>query len=707
MKPSLQIGSATVFDTDNRPQVGKFAHVPIRLTLLGKMRALDATGRDITPRSRKTRALLAILALERGAPVSRVRLTSLLWSKRDLEQARGSLRQCVHELQERLQGCPPDLLVAERAYLSLRMDGFVVDVPDPDRNVAGPDQVFATAEDAGLLLEDMAGLDDAFSLWLDAQRRTLADQDIAVAETVLATTSPANPELVAANAGRLLRMAPTHEAACRALISARASLGEHAEAGRVFARYAAGLMRARQGPPSPEMRSLAEATREAAAVEPVPASARLDDASNAIRLGVMPFRPIGLAGEDASEIALCVGLAEEITTALARFRGISLIASSSLSALATSRSHEAQSGWAWLRQELHLHFLLDGTVQRSGARMRVNVRLLDLRTADPQASGFTGDVVWFRRFERPAIDLLALQDEIAAETVAQVDPALMLRAGRPPNRAGMSPASQTATATAHELLLRAIPALHRMEETSFRAAGAMLARAVAIGPDFAAGHAWYAYWQMFLVGQGWTAEPGGAMEHARELADRAVSLDPTDARALSIAGHVRAFNRHSIDEALALHERAIDLNPNLPLAWALAGLGLCYAGQHELAVRRIEQARKLSPFDPHGFFFDAALSMPLLLLGRNAEALEASRRAAAMNPTLSTSYKGYLAALGQLSHGKNRTAFLTDIAAVHHHLARLEPNFTLATARARSPLRREQDRDIYIEGLRKGGLRES
>ena len=209
------------------------------------------------------------------------------------------------------------------------------------------------------------------------------------------------------------------------------------------------------------------------------------------------------------------------------------------------------------------------------------------------------------------------------------------------------------------------------------------------------------------MGQGWAADPGVAMERARELADRAVSLDPTDARGLAIAGHVRAFNRHSIDEALALHERAIDLNPNLPLAWTLAGLAFCYAGQHELAVRRIEQARKLSPFDPHGSFHDAALSVPLLLLGRNAEALEASRRAATMNPTLSTSYKGYLAALGQLSQGKNGAAFLTDLAAVHCHLSRLEPNFTLATARARSPLRREQDVNLYIEGLRKAGLRDS
>ena len=601
------IGRPTLLDLDPHRVASELGGAPIRLKLLGKMRAFDAGGRDIMPRNRKTCAVLAILALERGAAVSRVRLTSLLWSRRDAEQARGSLRQSVHELQERLQGCPPNLFVAERAYLSLRVSGFVMDVPSRGDE--------ATVEGAGLLLEDLAGLDDAFSAWLEERRQQLAVQATMAAEAALAVPSQDHPELAVANAERLLRIAPTHERAFRALMSARAAMGDYAAAGHAFERCAAALGRARLGPPSKQTRLLAASIRAMASprrADP-PTVADLptgpDHATDSIRLGVMPFRPLGLAGENAGEVALGAGLAEEITTALARFRGIFLIASSSLSALSTSLAPQAQAGWAWLRRDLRLDFLLDGTVRRVGERVRVTVRLLDLRASEPGAPEHGGEVVWSHRFDRPAIDLLALQDEIAAETVAQVDPALMLRAARP--RASLvaapfPPASQVANA--HELLLRAIPALYRIEEASFRAAGGMLAQAVARGPDYAAAHAWYAYWQVFLVGQDWAAEPKAAMEHARHLADRAVSLDPTDARGLAIAGHVRAFNRHSIDEALALHERAIDLNPNLPLAWALAGLGLCYAGRHELAARRIEQARKLSPFDPHGFFFDTARS---------------------------------------------------------------------------------------------------
>ena len=74
----------------------------LRLSLFGQMRAVGASGRSVLPRSRKTRAVLAILALASPKPVLRSKLTGLLWSQRAKEQARGSLRQSVHELQRAL-----------------------------------------------------------------------------------------------------------------------------------------------------------------------------------------------------------------------------------------------------------------------------------------------------------------------------------------------------------------------------------------------------------------------------------------------------------------------------------------------------------------------------------------------------------------------------------------------------------------------------
>ena len=95
---------------------------------------------------------------------------------------------------------------------------------------------------------------------------------------------------------------------------------------------------------------------------------------------------------------------------------------------------------------------------------------------------------------------------------------------------------------------------------------------ILLKPDYAAAHAWYAYWHAFLVGQDWAENPHEIMARSGELAERAIVLDPFDARALTIAGHVRAFLHHSLREAAALHDRALELNPNLAMAWALSAI---------------------------------------------------------------------------------------------------------------------------------------
>jgi tetratricopeptide (TPR) repeat protein len=189
------------------------------------------------------------------------------------------------------------------------------------------------------------------------------------------------------------------------------------------------------------------------------------------------------------------------------------------------------------------------------------------------------------------------------------------------------------------------------------------------------------------------------MLRAGELAGRAIALDPSDARGLTIAGHVRAFLHHRVDEAMALHERALSLNPNLPLAWALSGIAHTYAGLHDEAIRRIRRARDLSPLDPHSFFFDMALMMPHFLRGDYQVVAELGYQALDLNPALTSTYKGLLAALGHLG----RTGEAAGLAA---RLLRLEPAFRIADTVARTPLARAEDAARYAEGLRRAGLPE-
>jgi DNA-binding SARP family transcriptional activator/TolB-like protein len=639
----------------------------LTLRLLGRMRATDRDGNSVLPRGRKARAMLAVLALT-GTPMLRDTLMQMLWSQRDQEQARASFRQTLHELQSALTPAG-DVLPTTRGVVALQPSGIWCDALAILRGA--PEALGLIG--GGVLGEDLSGLDPALDRWLERQRDRIERACVQLAEAAL--DDQPDPQSSAAAAERLLALQPTHEAGCRTLMRAMLDLGRPSDALAAYDRCAAALSDRAGLAPSAETKALREQVLTPAvaipAILPVPAP---QPRGSGVRLGVMPFRSL-----DDGGASLSIGLAEEITTALARFRWMFLIASPSVAAIA----HEPRSGSArW--EALNLDFLLDGTVQRGLGRVRVNARLLDLRAGE--------ELVWSRRFDRDGDDLLALQDEIAAETVAQVDPELLLREGQRSRR------QQPSSITAYDLLLRAIPALYRIEEAPFLEAGLALRQAVELDPSYGAAQAWWAFWHVFLVGQGWAADPVAAMTRAGTLAERAVALDPADARALTIAGHVQAFLHHRIPEARVLHERALSLNPNLPLAWGFAGLAQSYAGEHEDAIRMIGQALRLSPFDPHGFFFQTALMMPLLLTGQHELVVQQARRATALNPFLSSTYKGLLSALGHLGREE-------EARTIRLRLLALEPGFDCEQAAARSPLLRAADIATYVEGLRLGGLR--
>jgi TolB-like protein len=395
------------------------------------------------------------------------------------------------------------------------------------------------------------------------------------------------------------------------------------------------------------------------------------------RVGVMPLQ---LIGTSEAEAHLGTGLAEEITSALARFRWMFLVSSSSLLRFVTQTRDENA-----IRRAFDIHFLLDGTIQRIGMRLRIAMRLLDLRAGN--------QVVWSRRFDRDADDLLTLQDEIAAEAVAQIDPELLLIESQ---RVAARP---LADSTAYDLVLRALALIDRLERPLFVQAGELLRQAIGLEPDFAAAHAWSAYWYMFLVGQGWAKDPALGMSEAGRLAERAITLDPQDAKALTIAGHVRAFLDRRLREAIALHERALSLNPNLAMAWNLSGVAFAYMGDHDEAMRRLNRYKKLSPLDPRAFFYDTAFIIVALLRRDYAEAASVGRSVSEMNPAFSAACKPYLAALGHFG-------LVEEAETVRRRLLAIEPEFTVRRFLQATPFERAEDREHYAEGLRKAGVAE-
>lgn len=710
---------------DRFPAVGGDP-VLVRLRLIGQMEAWTLTSESILPTGRKTRALLAVLALSAPRPVLRGKLAELLWSRRPEEQARASLRQEIHRLLEALNPVGNQILSINRDHLALRPGAVWVDVEEVLR--ASPTKPAALSLLDGELLEDLDGVDPSFDTWLAGERERVRDRARQLAETLLREKT--DPETVIPAAQQLLGIDRTHEGAWRALMRAYAGRGERGMAIQAFERCRTVLAEQLDATPSEEtmrllgeIRSSAPAARAAAppaasppaAAPPAPArpeirphtraelrleprspersDARTDSRTDArtdprqegrpgaprggARVGVLPLQ---LVGTTEAEAHLSTGLADEITSALARFRWMFLVSSSSLARYATQTRDEMA-----IRRAFSIDFLLDGTIQRVGERLRVALRLLDLRAGN--------QVVWSRRFDREIHDLLTMQDEIAAEVVAQIDPEILLiEAQRVASRPSHDP-------SAYDLVLRAIPLISRLDKPLFLEAGDLLRQAVALEPDYAAAHAWYAYWHIFLHGQHWTDNPEESMAEAGRLAERAITLDPQDARALTIAGHVRAFLHRRLREALALHERALMLNPNLGMAWVLSGVTYAYLGDLDEAARRVERYKLLSPFDPHAYFFDTARIIVALLKRDYVAATEIGREVSQMNPAFEGACKPYLAALGHLGQ-------IQEAEAVRERLLSIEPEFSIESFIASSAFERAEDREHYVLGLRLAGVAE-
>jgi DNA-binding SARP family transcriptional activator len=672
---------------------GSDGSVVVRLRLIGQMEAWSLTSENVLPQGRKTRALLAAVALSAPRPALRGRLAELLWSRRPEEQARASLRQEIHRLLEALAPAGGgEILAVTRDHLSLRPGATWVDVAEVMRATVEQPASLSLLE--GELLEDLDGIAPTFDTWLAAERERVRDKARSVAEALL--RSQVEPEAAIPVAQRLLSIDRAHEGAWRALMRAHAARGERGMAIQAYDRCRAVLVDLLDAAPSAETQKLlaeirgpsgsrmrsrppaslsAEKLDETAPTQEPKAS--LTPTRGGAHVGVLPLQ---LVGTSEAESHLATGLAEEITTALSRFRWMFVVSSTSLARFALDTRDEIA-----IRQVFGIDFLLDGTVQRDRSRLRITLRLLDLRAGN--------QVVWARRFDRQAHDLLSLQDEIAAEVVAQIDPAILLiESHRTAARPFVDP-------TAYDLVLRALPLIGRLERGPFMQAGDYLKHAIELEPDYAAAHAWYAYWNAFLVGQGWADDARAVMEHAGQLAERAIVLDPFDARALTIAGHVRAYLHRRLREALALHERALSLNPNLAMAWALSAVAYAYIGDPEEAERRNNRYKKLSPLDPHAFFYDTFF-IHIHLLKRDFESAVAfGRTVSEMNPSFSASYKFYLVALGH-------TGRTQEAAVVRQRLLLLEPDFTVERFMATTPLEREGDRALYAEGLRLAGVPE-
>ena len=269
-------GLITLGPETPRPKAAAERLARLRLLLLGPMTARDGRGRGRAAARPKDPGRACCSRPGLPATGLREELTGLFWSGRGRAQARASLRQCVHELQDMLLPIGEDVLRTDRTHLVLSNEGLWVDV-----------HAMATGGSAsellrGTLLQDLVGLDPAFDRWLATERRKVATLARSSADQVLVGT--AGPEAAIAAASRLVALDPGDEETWRILISLHMAQGDQELAELAYNRCGAALAACTGVAPSNETRALLEVSDGLPAAAAGPATAPASPPAASIRV---------------------------------------------------------------------------------------------------------------------------------------------------------------------------------------------------------------------------------------------------------------------------------------------------------------------------------------------------------------------------------------------------------------------------------------
>jgi adenylate cyclase len=306
------------------------------------------------------------------------------------------------------------------------------------------------------------------------------------------------------------------------------------------------------------------------------------------------------------------GMVEEIITALSRMRWLFVIARNS-SFTYKGRSVDVKQ----VGHELGVRYVLEGSVRKAKNRVRITGQLID-------ASSVTH--LWADRFDGDLEDIFDLQDQVTSRVVGAIAPELEFAEIR---RAMRKP---TASLDAYDFFLRAMASHHQWDGSGNQEALPLFLRAIEIDPTFASAYGMAARCYVQRKAIGLLARDSDEIAEAERLARKAGELGKDDAVALWTAGFTLAYVVGDLDAGDAFIDEALELNPNLTLAWAASGWVKAWLGLPEAAIERAAHAMRLSPHDTLIFSMHAATALGHFLANRYTEALHWAEAAVRERP---------------------------------------------------------------------------
>ena len=693
----------------------------LSLALLGEPRLSGPDGAEITVPSRKSMALLAYLAANRGRSASRERIMGLLWGDRFDQQARQSLRQTLYSLRKLLGPDGEDALSVAGDTVSLNASLVRTDLSEFER-LAVSNEPEAVAEAIrlyrGPLMAGFAIRDAAFMEWLESERTRL--QDLAASALYRIAKhykAAASYDESLAMARRLLDLNPLREKAHRLIMRIHAKSGDRAQALLQYQRCADLLHRELGVEPDfitirtyEEIKASGEAAEEEGeddlhalhasagstptaanvatsvdALASVAASQRDAAASRNRPRGsffapdrpavvVLPFTILG--GGDEQEY-FAQGITLDITTGLACWRWFPVIGASSSRSLTNAGSDPME-----VARQVEARYAVTGTVRRSGDGVRITASLIDAPT---------GHNLWSGRYDATLDELFAVQDEITEKIVSSIEPEVQ-RAEH--ERSIRKP---TEDMTAWDRVMRANWLRWEMTSTANNEAIRLLEEAIRIDTHLSTAWSGLANCHWLDGVMGWTADPARTFPESERCARMALSLDESDWIAHTLLGLCDIWNRRDYDSAMTRLERAVSLNPSSSIAHHAAACVLEFSGLPERGLDHLRTVLRLDPRYANNASLLADMALSYLQLGQYEDAVTYGRKAVSIRPDYARVYHRLAAALAHLGHVAEARDTLDKAVA-------LEPGFGERMVISTYPFRNPEHLEILLSGLRKAGL---
>ena len=364
-------------------------------------------------------------------------------------------------------------------------------------------------------------------------------------------------------------------------------------------------------------------------------------------IAVLPFD--NMSGDPEQEF-FADGVVEAITSTLSRIRSFFVIARNS-AFLYKGKAIDVQQ----VGRDLGVRYVLEGSVQKAGNRLRITVQLIDTTS---------GAHVWADRVDGTLEDIFDLQDRITERVAGALQPSIRLaeieRARRKrPQELG-----------AYDYTMRAMPYVWVLEREASGKALDLLNKALAIDPEYplALSLAGWCHAQRSVYN--WTEDFDASQKEALRHAEKAAEHGGDDPLVLAVLGAVHTFVRN-MGTARLLLERAVELEPNAAWAWSRLGWVENYSDRPERAIEHFRRAIRLSPLDPINFNNYVGIGAANEIAGRYDEALALFRRALEERPHADWLLRSTVACLV----GAGR---MEEAAAEYKRLRAVYPDLTIA-----------------------------